>query len=136
MTDPETHVVAAFQGPVTCRRDDGVSVGVTLVGAAADSPGETLILTLIGMAPKDLPGTLPAARVVALDGQRCRIESSPREWLLSVRAIYAHRDVGTAFYRAIPPRPVPLKKRLFWRLVLLLAGGRLGRRMLRALRGS
>ena len=135
MTDPETHVVAAFQGPVTCRRD-GVSAGVTLVGAPADSPGETLILTIIATVPRDLPGTLPAARVVALDGQRCRIESSPREWLLSVRAIYAHRDVGTAFYRAIPPRPVPLKKRLFWRLVLLLAGGRLGRRMLRALRGS
>ncbi len=136
MTDPDTQrVVAAFQGPVSCRRDDGVSAGLTLVGSAADSPGETLILSLIGAAPRDLPGTLPEARVIALDGQRYRIESPPREWLLVARAWFAHRDVGTRFYRAVPPRPVPWKKRLFLGLVLLLAGGRLGRRMLRALRG-
>lgn len=136
MTDPETQrVVAAFQGPVTCQRENGVSAGMTLVGAAADSPGETLILTLVGTAPCELPGTLPAARVIALDGQRYRIESPPGEWPLSARSMYAHRDVGRTFYRAVSPRPVPWKKRLFLRLVLLLAGGRLGRRMLRALRG-
>ena len=136
MTEPETQrVVAAFQGPVSCRREDGVSAGLRLAGPAADSPGETLILSLIGAAPRDLPGTLPAARVIALDGQRYRIESPSREWLLVARSGFVHRDVGTRFYRAVPPRPVPWKKRLFLRLVLLLAGGRLGRRMLQALRG-
>lgn len=136
MTDLETQrVVAAFQGAVSCRREDGAAAGMTLVGAAADNPGERLILTLMGTAPCDLPGTLPAAKVIALDGQRYRIESPPREWLLSARSMHAHRDVGTTFYRAIPPRSVPWKKRLFLRLVLLLAGARLGRGLLRALRG-
>jgi hypothetical protein len=38
-----------------------------------------------------------------------------------------HEDVGAAVYAVIPPRPVPLRKRLFWRLILTLLGSRRGR---------
>lgn len=136
MTDsPAQRLIAVFHGPVTCRREDGVRAGLTLIGAAADRPAETLIVTFTGPAPQDLPRTLPAPSVVGLDGQCYRIASPPREWLLWAPAVYIHRDVGTAFFSAVPPRPVPLKKRAFWWLVLTLARRRMGRRVLRALRG-
>ena len=106
-----------------------------MIPAAADRPAETLILTFTGPAPDDLPQTLPAPSVVGLDGQCYRIASPPREWLLWAPAVYIHRDVGAAFYRALPPRPVPLKRRAFWWLVLMLARRRVGRSVLRALRG-
>jgi len=43
-----------------------------------------------------------------------------------------HEDVGTAIYAVIPPRPVPLGKRLFWRLVLRLLRSPRGRAWLAA----
>lgn len=136
MTDPPAQrLVAAFRGPVACRRDGGIRAGLTLIGASADGPAETLILTFMGPAPEDLPGTLSAPSVVALDGQCYRIASPPRDWLLCASAMYMHRDAGAAFYRAIPPRPVPLTKRVFWRLVLALARRPAGRRVLTALHG-
>ena len=135
MTDLGTErPVAGFRGPVTCRRDPGVRPGLTLTGAAADDSGETLIVTFLGAAPQDLPRTLPAASVVALDGQSYRITSAPQQWPVCARTVHVHRDVTAAFYHAVPPRPVPWTRRLFWRLVLLLAGERAGRRVLRALR--
>ena len=47
-----------------------------------------------------------------------------------------HEDVGAAVYAAIPPRPVPLTKRIFWWLVLRLLGSRLGRAIIAARHGS
>jgi hypothetical protein len=49
-------------------------------------------------------------------------------------SLHVHRDIGRTFYRAIPPRPVPLAKRLFWSLVLALAGSRTGKLVLSWLR--
>jgi hypothetical protein len=108
---------------------------LTLIGAAAGCPAETLILTFLAPAPQDLPQTLSAPSVVELEGKCYRIASPPREWLLWAPAVYVHRDVGAAFYRAVPPRPVPLTKRILWWLVLALARRRTGRRVLMALRG-
>jgi hypothetical protein len=48
--------------------------------------------------------------------------------------VHLHRDVAPPFYRALPPRPVPPGKRLFWRLVLALAASRAGLSILRSLR--
>jgi hypothetical protein len=38
--------------------------------------------------------------------------------------------VADVFYEAIPPRPVPWRKRLFWRVMLGLARLRIGQRLL------
>ncbi len=47
----------------------------------------------------------------------------------TVRA-FIHEDVTRIAAAAVPPRPVPLAKRLFWRAVFLLLGTQAGRRWL------
>jgi hypothetical protein len=58
----------------------------------------------------------------------------PGEWLLEARAAHLHHDVGAAFGRVLPPRPVPWKNRLMWALVLRLAASRPGLALLATLR--
>lgn len=41
-----------------------------------------------------------------------------------------HEDVGAAIQRAIPPRRVPLGKRIFWRIVLWLLHTSAGRALI------
>lgn len=134
MTDsaPPPPPLAAFRGPVLCRRAGGALI---LSGGAADSPEEVLILTLICPARADPPESLTAAVVTPLDERRYRIASPPRDWIVEATSIHLHRDIHSAFNRAIPPRPAPLLKRLFWRIVMALAGNRAGKRLLLAMRG-
>jgi hypothetical protein len=54
--------------------------------------------------------------------------------MIEATSLHVHRDVGNAFYRAVPPRLVPLRKRLFWRVVLALAGTGAGKRLLLSIR--
>jgi hypothetical protein len=122
----------AFSGTVSCERGAG-ALGLTLCGAAGDA-GEAHTLDFSGRAPPDLPQALAAPRVEALGEGRYRIVSGERAWLLSARAVHISRAVAAPFYRALPPRVVPLSKRLFWRTVLALAGSRAGLALLRALR--
>lgn len=42
-------------------------------------------------------------------------------------SVIEHEDVGAAVYAVIPPRRVPLGKRLFWRIVLRLLRSERGR---------
>lgn len=130
-TDSLASPLAVFRGSVTCRRDSDT---LTLAGSAADSADGRLILTFIAPSPSDLPVSVPDATVVVVDEQRYRVISASRDWIVGAASVHLHRDVGDAFYRAIPPRPVPLKKRLFLRLVLALAGSRTGKRVLASLR--
>jgi len=123
--------LAAFRGTVVCRRFANV---MTLAGPAADSSGDDLILSFIARNFPSLPDSLTAPVVLALDEHRYRIISLSRDWVIEATSLHVHRDVGNTFYRAIPPRPVPLAKRLFWRVVLALAGSRAGKRFLLALR--
>jgi hypothetical protein len=125
--------LAALRGSVTCRR---TAAALTLSGPAADSTADILIVTFIGPTAADLPGCLTDAAVLALDEERYRITSGPSNWIVAARSVHVHRDIGNAFYRAVPPRPAPLTKRLFWRVVLALAGTRAGKRLLLALRGK
>jgi len=69
-----------------------------------------------------------------LGGAQYRIGAEQREWLIASPAVHLHRDLGAQFYRAIPPRPAPWAKRVFWRVVLSLAASRAGLALLRALR--
>jgi hypothetical protein len=126
-------LLAAFRGPVTCTRAAGVPE-LTLSGNSAQAPGGETTLAFSAAELPDLPGTLHDAVVERLDGGQYRIVSAPREWLISASAAHLHRDIAADFYRAIPPRPAPWKRRLFLRVVLALAASRAGLAALRALR--
>jgi hypothetical protein len=47
-----------------------------------------------------------------------------------------HRDVRALVFAAVPQRRAPLRKRLFWRIVLLVAQFPAGLRLMKRLRGS
>ena len=133
MTDSDSPLapLAAFRGPVACRRTANALI---LSGAAADSADDRLILTFSGRSIPDVPRSLSGAAIRAVDQHHYRIASESQELIVEAAAVHLHRDIGDAFYRAVPPRAAPLKKRLFWRVVLALAGSRAGKRLLLALR--
>jgi hypothetical protein len=118
---------------VTCRRG---SSALILTGIAADFPDDRLILTLVAASASDLPESLAGAVVVTLDGRHVRIASGSRDWVIETASVHLHRDIGKTFYRALPPRPAPLRKRLFWRVVLAVAHSSTGKRVLLSLRGK
>ena len=123
--------LAVFQGPVSCRRSRNA---LTLTGAAADPGGGVLIVTLTTSIIPDMPASIAAASISALDGQHYRIDARAQDWIVAATAVHVHRDIGDAFYRAVPHRAAPLSKRIFWRIVLALAGTRAGKRLLLAVR--
>lgn len=123
--------LAAFQGTVVCRRSVNA---LSLTGSAADSADDILILTFVASDVSGLPDRLSGAAVRALGGGRYGIGSASGDWVVEASSVHAHRDIGSVFYRAVPPRPMPLKRRLFWRVVLALAGTRAGKRLLLSLR--
>ena len=135
MTDsaPSPPPLAGFRGAVACRRTVDALI---LSGCAADSADEVLILTLVSAGPAELPESLSAAVVTMLDEQHLRITSGSRDWVVAATSVHLHRDIRRAFYRAVPARPAPLIKRLFWRIVMALAGNRAGKRLLLAIRGK
>ena len=135
MSEPVSdRLVAAFEGPVRCTRHTGVSRGLTLSGGSAGhSPGR-LIVSFVGTDAAAIP-TLEAARVVQLGDRRYQVRSPSGAWLIEARALHVHRDVRQVFFGAVPPRPVPLGKRLFWQAILRLARRRAGLHLLRVLRG-
>jgi len=123
--------LAVFHGPVSCLRARNA---LTLTGAAADPRDGILIVTLTTSGIPDVPESMAAASISALDGQHYRIASGARDWIVAATAAHIHRDIGDAFYRAIPRRAAPLSKRIFWRIVLALAGTRAGKGLLLAIR--
>jgi hypothetical protein len=126
---PET--LATFRGGVRCRR--GMRT-LALSGMTAQSPGEETTLTFSAAAPCDCPEALEDAVVERLEGAQYRIRSGERAWPIEAEAVHLHREIAAAFYRAIPPRPAPWSKRLFWAIVLALAASRPGLAALRMLR--
>jgi hypothetical protein len=125
--------LATFRGAVSCARAGDVP-GLTLSGLTAEAPDEPTALAFSAASPADLPETLQDALVERLGDGRYRIASSSGEWLLPAGAAHLHREVAARFYRAIPPRPAPWRKRAFWRVVLALAASRAGLAALRRLR--
>jgi hypothetical protein len=123
--------LAVFRGTVSCRRSRNA---LTLTGAAADPGGGILIVTLTTSTTPDVPESMTGVSMSALDGQHYRIASGSQDWIVAATTVHVHRDIGAAFYRAIPPRAAPLSKRLFWRIVLALAGTRAGKRLLLSIR--
>ena len=130
-TDPTVALLAAFRGAVTCGRTPNA---LTLSGSAADSVDDRLILTFISSSPPDVPGSLTGVSISAVDEHHYRITSASRDMVVEAKSLHIHRDIGRVFYRAVPPRPVPLNKRLFWGVVLWLVASRAGKRLLLSLR--
>src|SRR5437773_2680515 len=106
----------------------------TLIGENCEHPGERTELAFSAAAPADFPEALEGAVIERVGTHQYRIASAPREWLIEATAVHVHRDIAVPFYRAIPPRRVPLAKRIFWRVVLALAASRTGLALLRRLR--
>ena len=129
----EARRIVRFRGGVSCRRDEG-PLGLILIGRTTDRPDETATLAFAANAPCGLPEALEDATVEQIDAGRYRIRTGQREWIFPARSAHLHLEVSTTFYRAIAPRPVPWSKRVFWRVVLALAAGRVGKRLLLALR--
>ena len=132
--NPEPLRVVTFRGGVSCRRDSSGPLGLTLIGWTVDYPEERVSLAFAGRAPDTLPDVLEDPTVYRIDERRYRIASTPREWLVEATAVHLHREIATAFYRAIPPRAVPWSKRFFFRVVLAMAATSWGKRLLLALR--
>ena len=127
--------VVIFTGAVTCARDPHGPLALTLSGRTGEHPAEELQLAFAGAAaPEDLPGRLEDARVESDGPQVYRIAAGGREWSFSARSVHVHRDLGEAFYRAIPGRPAPLRRRLGFLALLALARSRVGLALLRARR--
>jgi len=125
--------LATFRGEVQCERAPAVP-GLTLRGVSAGSPAEPVSLAFSGSAPADLPDRLEDAVVEHLGGAQYRIAERTRSWLITASAVHLHREIAAQFYQAIPPRPAPWGKRVFWRAVLALAATRPGLALLKALR--
>ncbi|HUA23573.1 MAG TPA: hypothetical protein VMA54_05625 [Steroidobacteraceae bacterium] len=130
-TDPTISLLAAFRGAVACSRTAG---SLILSGSAADSADDRLIVTLVSPSAPDIPASLTAVILTVAGEHRYRISSGSGDVIVEATSLHVHRDIGKAFYRAVPPRPVPLTKRLFWLLVLWLAGSRTGKQVLASLR--
>lgn len=125
--------IVRFRDSVSCRRDDG-PLGLTLIGRTVDRPDEIATLAFAANAPAGLPEALEDVAVEQVEGGSYRLSSGRREWTFPARSAHLHREVSTVFYRAVAPRAVPWNKRLFWRVVLVLASSRAGRQLLLALR--
>ena len=126
-------LLASFAGAVRCERS-GAAPGFTLSGVSAAPPGDEITLVFPAAAPLNLPATLEGARVERLASGEYRISSAAREWRFSAGTAEVHAEVAAAFYRALPPRPVPWLKRVLWSLLLSLAATRAGLNTLRRLR--
>ncbi|HTW39083.1 MAG TPA: hypothetical protein VMD49_10990 [Steroidobacteraceae bacterium] len=124
-------LIARFSGRVECRRPSGAGC-LALVGRTVE--GAQMHLSLRGGVPEDLPAQLEAPRVEQVGAERYEISCAERTWTLDGRC-FVHVDVGTVFYAAVPPRPVPLPKRALWRWVLAAARTRIVQRWL-ARRGA
>jgi hypothetical protein len=128
VNDSPRHLIR-FRGWISCRRDGEGPLGLILVGRTEDRPDETVQMAFACPAPVDLPEALEDATVERVRDAEFRVTSGDRSWTL-LAPVHMHREVSGVFYKALPPRPVPWRKRLFWRVLLGLASRPLGRRLL------
>jgi hypothetical protein len=131
--------VAARSGPARWRLEGRVADGRRLLlDFAAEAP---LGVVAAGAAvPPSLPSRLTRATVAPTAHAAADAAGEPRRnWMiqaeqgrfdLGAARLFFHEDVSALAAAAVPPRPVPLGKRLFWRAVFALLATRAGRRWL------
>jgi hypothetical protein len=147
-TDPITHELVAFTGPVQCEHAAG-AVNLVLRGYAGAPSGPHAGLTealFSDASPAAVPDALRDARVIELLAaaaagaapapRRFRIDSAQLQLDLQARSVQLHRDAAAAFYAAVPPLRVPLRLRLGWSLLLAALRIPGAAALLRKIRGS
>lgn len=122
-----------FEGLVECRIDRGGPLGLTLSGRRG---AEGLHVAFVGAAPADFPAHFDGAVIEPAGSDEYRVVSGGEPRTIRARRVFVHRDVRQVFCAAVPTRPAPAAKRLFWRAVLAFAGSSLGRRALANRRAS
>lgn len=121
--------IVRFSGWISCRRDGEGPLGLILIGRTTDRPQEGVQMVFACVPPADIPDALEDAVVERLGPRRYRLTSGDRSWMLDGTA-HLHREISSVFYKALPPRAVPFRKRLFWRVLLALAANPVGRLLL------
>jgi hypothetical protein len=118
-----------MKGAVTCEWAAG-AVNLLLRGRGIE-------ILFGGAETVTLPPILHEVRITQLadsadTGRRFRIETSEVQTELRARSVQIHRDAAAAMFAAIPPRPVPLRLRAGWSVLLSVLGiARVGRLILR-----
>jgi hypothetical protein len=123
--------ILRFEGPVTWQAGPGPA-GITLLGRIVESDGRTTPaqLSLICSERPELPFKLSDVTLEKSSAAEVLLRSGAREWRVHCNTWQLHRDVGAAFYAAIPPRRTPWTRRLSWRLLLGVAATAPGRWLL------
>ncbi len=120
-----------FKGPAHWVGGPG-SAGITVLGNIVEPDGRVTAaqLSLSGVQGVPLPPVLHELRVEALAAQELMLRSGECEWQVHCHTWQLHRDVGTSFYAAVPPRRMPWSRRAAWRLMLGIAATAPGRWLL------
>ena len=102
-----------------------------LAGRARDQ--RQLLLDFVGARIEPTPPARLDQVSVRPDGDdatRWQVESTQGHFAIHDARLFVHEDLGARAAVAIPPRPVPLAKRAFWRLVFAVLATPFGRRWL------
>jgi len=115
-------LVAAFQGGARVAQRPGAAVALSIAGEPRSQAG---------LEPKLLLALTGSAQVSAevLTDLRVETDGAGNYWLRAAEGTFElgparhflHRDVSAAFYRVLPPFPVPWTKRALWRALLAIA---------------
>lgn len=123
MPDPVTPTPSdaiRFPGSLSC---DGATSGQPRLRSAE------LLVDLRGAAiPRDLPSQLSDAELRRETSDEWSLVSGAQRWDLGNVRVFVHQDLSRQASRLIPPRRVPLGKRLFWSALLTVLRTEAGRR--------
>ncbi len=117
---PKPSDAIRFPGSLSC---DGARSGQLRLRSA------DLIVDLQGDAlPRNLPSHLTGAELLREASETWSLVSGAQRWDLGNVRMFVHRDLSLQALHLIPPRRVPLGKRLFWSALLTVLRTEAGRR--------
>jgi len=112
----------------TIRFPDRLSCDGAIPGQLRLRSAELVVDMRGGALPRSLPAGLSGAELRRVAGERWSLVSGTQAWDLGEVRIFVHRDLGLLASALIPPRRVPLGKRLFWSTLLTVLRTEAGRR--------
>jgi hypothetical protein len=125
-------LLAEFAGPVQCRRES--QPAALVLSGTERASGVPLELRFMAPRPAELPAIISDIDVYEFGTGEWKLRAHGGAWTLPARALLVHRDVGAAFYAALPPPRIGLGARLGWSALLGLARIPGGVRLLQFLR--